>query len=118
MPDMKNYISHEYGWANLDKANEKHYASKRRPEWLTSAADKLRDLENREIQTVDDWMDGKVEREAVIEIQLKREQAQVEYDRLYEFWNAGNANLEGIEIHTSTIAEIPQEICIGQETGQ
>ena len=116
MPDMSTYISHKYGWANLDQANKSHYASKRRPEWLTLAADKLRELENREIQAIDEWMDGKIEREAVIAIQLEREQAQTEYDRLYEFWNARPVNLEGN--HASTIAEIPQETYIGQETGQ
>lgn len=100
----------DFGWADLDKANARHYASKRRPEWLTQAADKLRDLENREIQTVDDWMDGKVERETVIAIQLEREQAQVEYDRLYEFWNAQPKHLEENFIHAANVAGIPQVV--------
>lgn len=115
MKNMDNYISHEYGWANVDEANKASGHYNRRPAWLTQAADKLRELEKREIETIDDWQDGNIDYESVKVIQLERERAQVEFDRLYEFWNAQPKHLEGN--HASTITEIPQEICIGQETG-
>lgn len=110
MPDMKNYISHEHGWANLDQTNKTDGHYQRRPAWLTQAADKLRELEKREIETIDDWEDGNLDYESVRVIRLEREQAQVEFDRLYEFWNAQPVHLEGIEAHAANLAEIPQEI--------
>ena len=93
-------------WADLDEANKKdgHYG-RGKPDWLIKAKDKLDQLCKREIEIIDAWEKGQAHDMEVAAVQVEREEAEVEYGRLFDLWNSHKP--EGT--HTNRIAEMVPE---------
>ncbi len=75
------------GWADIDEANKQSRHYMRRPIVINKARATFDNVWREEIQTINDWEDGLVDYAAVEAIRAKREKAEYQVERAYNFWD-------------------------------